>query len=46
MGPPRGCGPGIFDEKLVLKGEAHMMKTFASNSYLFGGNVPYIEELY
>ena len=23
-----------------------MMKTFASNSYLFGGNVPYIEELY
>ncbi|NDH58794.1 MAG: hypothetical protein EBX60_11225, partial [Betaproteobacteria bacterium] len=23
-----------------------MMKQFQSNSYLFGGNAPYIEELY
>ena len=23
-----------------------MMKAFQSNSYLFGGNAPYVEELY
>ena len=38
--------PGIFNEKLVLKGDGLMMRQFQVNSYLFGGNAPYVEELY
>src|SRR6201988_4242996 len=28
------------------KGERKMMQEYSSNSYLFGGNAPYVEELY
>ena len=28
------------------KGERSMMQQYRSNSYLFGGNAPYVEELY
>jgi len=28
------------------KGERDMMQEYRSNSYLFGGNAPYVEELY
>jgi hypothetical protein len=28
------------------KGERKMMQQYRSNSYLFGGNAPYVEELY
>ena len=40
------CLSGSFGEKLVRKGESTMMKQFLLNSYLFGGNTPYVEELY
>jgi 2-oxoglutarate dehydrogenase E1 component len=29
-----------------VKGEREMMQQYRSNSYLFGGNAPYVEELY
>src|SRR5512139_1406964 len=44
--PPSGEHPGIFNEKIVLKGDGPMMRQFQVNSYLFGGNAPYVEELY
>src|SRR4029453_6351955 len=44
--PPRGARPGLFNEKLFLKGDRPMMRQFQANSYLFGGNAPYVEDLY
>jgi len=34
-----------LSEKLVSEDE-RMMKQLQANSYLFGGNAPYVEELY
>jgi hypothetical protein len=40
----RGCA-GALNEKLVSEDE-RMMKQLQASSYLFGGNAPYVEELY
>ncbi|MBU2086494.1 MAG: hypothetical protein KKH10_02950, partial [Gammaproteobacteria bacterium] len=38
--------PHIFETRNSEKGEAQMMRSFQQNSYLFGGNAPYVEEMY
>jgi len=38
--------PHIFETRNSEKGEAQMMRSFKQNSYLYGGNAPYVEEMY
>jgi 2-oxoglutarate dehydrogenase E1 component len=50
--PPTGlAGTWKVDQpiealKTGVKGEREMMQQYKANSYLFGGNAPYVEELY
>jgi 2-oxoglutarate dehydrogenase E1 component len=41
----RGCGPALNRAKCSRK-VISMMQAFNQNSYLFGGNAPYVETLY
>jgi 2-oxoglutarate dehydrogenase E1 component len=43
---PRKVEQPIAAAQTAAKGEREMMQQYRSNSYLFGGNAPYVEELY
>jgi hypothetical protein len=44
--PGRGRFSTHQSPETGAKGERKMMQQYRSNSYLFGGNAPYVEELY